>query len=116
MLKIPTNFYADSKKIAEQMVMENCEPYLIIRTSFIRNPFPHEKAFTDQYTTGDYVDVIAPMILEAMIDGREGILDIGTYRKTMYELALRTKPEVGQISVDDIKGVVLPKDYETIKR
>jgi dTDP-4-dehydrorhamnose reductase len=98
------------------MVERYAKRYLIIRTSFVSNPFPHVKEFTDQYTTGDYIDVIAPMILEAIQNNTENkTIDIGTYRKTMYELAVRTKPNVDKCKVEDIKEVNLPKDYEILK-
>ncbi len=107
----PVNYYAKTKLWAEDLVKKYCSNYLIIRTSFVTRPFPHERAFTDQQTRGDYLDVIAPMIVKEIKKGTTGTVDIGTSRKTMFELARQTKPDIKGISVDDIKGVKLPKDY-----
>jgi dTDP-4-dehydrorhamnose reductase len=110
-VKIPTNFYLYTKLWAEDMVKSH-KNYLIIRTLFKPNPFPYDKAFIDQYTCGDYVDVIAPLIVKEILEKTTGTIDIGTERKTIYELAKRTRPDIKTISVDDIKNVRLPYDYQ----
>lgn len=107
----PQNFYSWTKKWAEEIVLLHPNS-LIIRTSFVPRPFPHKYAFFDQYTQGDYVDVIAPMIAKEVMKGIKGIIYLGTGRKTIFDLARRTKPNIKGISVDDIKEVKLPKDYE----
>ena len=109
-VKNPVNYYSFTKLWGESVVKE-MDNYLIIRTLFKDNPFPYMEAFVDQYTTGDYVDVIAPLIAKAIIEGRSGTIDIGTGRKTMFELARRTQPDIKGISVDDVKDVMLPRDY-----
>lgn len=106
------NYYSYTKKLAEEVVKRH-RYSLIIRTLFKPRPFPHPNAFEDQYTRGDYVNVIAPMILHRVINGDVGIANIGTERKTMLELAQETRPDARPISVDSIKGVKLPKDYLT---
>lgn len=113
----PVNFYSHTKLWAEQMVQgirKTEQNYLIIRTLFKPKPFPFPNAFIDQYTIGDYVDVIAPMIVDVITRGERGIVSIGTGRKTIYQLAKQTRPDVAMISVNDIKEVKLPKDYLTI--
>jgi len=112
--KDPLNYYSLTKRFAEESIKNYKHNYLIIRTLFKPRPFPFEKAFVDQYTQGDYVDVIAPMIAKIIKDWDRqtgGIVYVGTGRKTIYELAKQTRPDVGQISVEDIKDVKLPKDY-----
>lgn len=106
----PKNFYSWTKLWAEELVKKHPNS-LIIRTSFIDRPFPHKYAFADQYTQGDYVDIIAPMIATEVMKGTKGLIYIGTGRKTMFELARQTRPKIKGISVDDIKNVRLPKDY-----
>ncbi len=108
----PTNFYSLTKQMAEELVLYrgNC---LIIRTLFKATPWPFDKAFTDQYTSGDYVDVIAPLIEEEINKwGRTGkrLVYVGTGRKTIYDLAVRTKPDVIPNSIKDMK-VPIPSDY-----
>lgn len=111
-VKNPVNFYSWTKVWAEEMVLMHHNSSLIIRTSFKPNPFPWQFAFIDQYTTADYVDIIAPKIAAAVLSNLFGVKAIGTGRKTIFELARRTKPDIKGISVDDIKDVKLPKDYE----
>lgn len=111
----PVNFYTETKIEGEEVITNSSSPSLIIRTLFKPTPFPHERAFIDQYTRGDYVNKIAPLIVKEIFgwdEKRNKIVDIGTGRKTMFELAKRTRPDVKPCSVDDIKTVKLPKDYE----
>ena len=106
----PVNFYSLTKSLAEQLVMTHPN-YLIIRTLFKPNPYPFDKAFVDQYTQGDYVDVIAPLIAQEIINWnkKSKLIYIGTGRKTMYELALKTRAVDGN-SVKDMK-IKIPCDY-----
>lgn len=109
----PVNFYSLTKQMAEELLMYRGK-CLIIRTLFKPNPWPFEKAFTDQYTEGDYVDVIAPLIdKEIRHWGRTGksLVYVGTGRKTIYELARKTKPDVIPNSIKDMK-VSIPGDYK----
>ena len=108
----PVNFYSWTKKAAEELIQQQ-RNYLIIRTLFKATPWPFDKAFTDQFTGGDYVDVIAPMIDEAIMKwNRKGrnMIFVETGRKTIYELAKRTKPDVIGNSIKDMK-VPIPADY-----
>ena len=109
----PVNFYSKTKLAGELAVEAYCDNYLIVRTLFKPKPFPWNKAFFDQYTQGDYVDVIAPLIANQIKnwDGASKIIYVGTGRKTMLELAQKTKPLIIACSVKDVKGVTLPKDY-----
>lgn len=106
----PVNFYSYTKLWAEWQVKKHPR-HLIIRTLFKPKPFPYKYAFFDQYTEGDYVDIIAPMIVANILAGKTGVVNIGTGRKTMYSLAKQTVPDIKGISVDEVKEVKLPKDY-----
>jgi dTDP-4-dehydrorhamnose reductase len=111
----PQNYYSLTKAFAEDLIKHFGDRYLIIRTLFKPSPFPFEKAFIDQYTQGDYVPVIAALIAAEIKrwDRRTSkTIYVGTGRKTIYDLAKITKPDVGKMSVDDVKEVKLPKDYE----
>ena len=107
----PANYYALTKLVAEQVALAAC-PCLVIRTSFRPRQWPYPKAFTDVYTSQDYVDIIAPMIAEA-IDHVEHIddpvLHIATERKSVYELARRRCPHV-LAAQSDGANVAFPKD------
>lgn len=115
--KDPKNVYSLTKKIGEEVV-KTLPTYLIIRTSFKPNPFPFDKAYIDQYTQGDYVDKIAKLLAERVKSWdlkTSGTEYLGTGRKTIFELAKRTKIDVTPNYVDEyIKeaGVIIPKDYE----
>lgn len=112
--KNPVNYYAQTKYLAEMEVKKRSVPSFIIRTLFKPNPFPFPKAFSDQYTQGDYVDVITPLILKAIHkwDKKTSrLIYIGTGRKTIYELAKRTRTDVKPISIRSITSVTLPPDY-----
>lgn len=113
----PMGVYAISKKIGEEVVKTHPN-HLIIRTLFKPNPFPFPKAYIDQYTQGDYVNVIAELLAKRILEWdrkTSGLEYLGTGRKTMFELAKRTRPDVKPNSVEDyIKetGIPIPKDYE----
>jgi dTDP-4-dehydrorhamnose reductase len=105
------NYYALSKLVAEEMVRLAPE-YLIIRTSFRPREWPYPVAFTDVYTSQDYVDIIAPAIALAITHCHEipyDTLHIATERKSAYELAKRRNPNV-QSGSKGQTGVALPND------
>jgi dTDP-4-dehydrorhamnose reductase len=105
------NYYALSKLVAEELV-RLAPRYLIIRTSFRPREWPYPVAFTDVYTSQDYVDVIAPEIALAIQHCREigfSTLHIATERKTVYELARRRRPDVRPGSKREA-SVALPDD------
>lgn len=99
----PYNFYCITKLQGENEVKHGKQPYLIIRTSFRERPFEYDKACTDVWTIGDYVDVIAKEIdkLIANINGLflwDKTIYVGTGPKTTYSLAKQTKPDIKAIS------------------
>lgn len=104
----PLSKYAKSKAAAELLV-RTYNNSLVIRTSFFGYEFPYEKAFIDQWSSKDYVDVIAPMIINEIIKGNRGIVHIGSDRKTLYEIAKTRKLNVVPISHKDM-SFVIPED------
>lgn len=109
----PVNFYSLTKSLAEQLIILRGN-YLIIRTLFKPFPWPYDYAFTDQFTLGGYVTDVAPRIDKAIEewDKQNSLIYIGDGqgRKTMFELAKRTKHDVKENSIKDMK-VKLPHDY-----
>ncbi|HET6428521.1 MAG TPA: NAD(P)-dependent oxidoreductase [Phycisphaerae bacterium] len=90
------NYYSLSKLVAEELA-RTCPRHLVIRTSFRPREWPYTIAFTDLYTSQDYVDVIAPEIATAIRRCREipyNTVHIATERKSVYTLAKRRKPDV----------------------
>ncbi len=105
------NYYALSKLVAEELARVHSQ-HLIIRTSFRPRDWPYPLAFTDVYTSQDYVDIIAPEIATAILRCREipfRTLHIATERKSAYELARRRKADVEPGSKKTLQ-VRLPDD------
>jgi dTDP-4-dehydrorhamnose reductase len=75
--------------------------HLIIRTSFGAEQFEYDAAFTDKWTSKDYVDVIAPQVLEAARSPLTGLLNIGSERRSMYEYAKIRNPDVKATKIRD---------------
>jgi dTDP-4-dehydrorhamnose reductase len=90
---LPVNNYAWSK-LGGECAVRMVENHLIIRTSFGPSNFPHEHPYNNLWTSKDYVDVIAPMILEASKSDLTGIINIGTEKKTMLDYARRRNPDI----------------------
>lgn len=107
--KTPLGVYAMSKAMGESVVKAHPH-HLIIRTLFKPNPWPYEFAYSDQHTCGDYVDVIAELIAKAVQewDGESKTIYVGTGRKSMFELAQRTRPDV---KANNITNPIIPHDY-----
>ncbi len=105
------NYYALSKLAAEEVARVYAQT-LVIRTSFRPREWPYPVAFTDVYTSQDYVDVIAPEIALAVRHVPEipnEILHIATERKNIYDLARRRNPAVRSETKREA-GVDLPDD------
>lgn len=118
----PLGVYALSKQLGEEVVKTHSN-YLILRTSFKPTPFPFPYAYEDQYTQGDYVDVIAEKLSTKVknwlfngINHQNDIQYLGTGRKTMFEMAQRTRPDVLPNKVDEynakIGKILIPHDYQ----
>lgn len=90
----PLSYYAKTKWGGELLV----ESYgqRIIRTSFCKEPWPHEFAYADKYTSADTISIISQYVFEVCLrySEWEGILHVGTAKKTFYDLAHRSKPNV----------------------
>ena len=104
----PVNFYALTKLLGEYEAFNTRT--LIIRTLLKPRPFKYQNAFIDQYTSGDYADIIAKNILIAIRkwNWKSGIINIGTGRKSIFRLASKTR-KVDPISIKDV-DIKLPKD------
>jgi dTDP-4-dehydrorhamnose reductase len=90
---LPTNDYAWSK-LGGECSVRMVPNHLIIRTSFGASDFFYQHAYNNKWTSKDYVDVIAPMILEASKSDLTGIINIGTEKKTMLNYARRRNPNI----------------------
>lgn len=110
----PMGFYAFTKKAGEAFVPQKG---LIIRTSFKpRGMWGENKlkgVFHPVKTNADWVDVIAPKILEVVEKEKTGVVNIGTKSKFLKDLAISEYPEVEDIPVhkaDELLGYIYPRD------
>lgn len=107
----PINNYSYSKYLGE-LEARKAPRFLIIRTLFKPRPFEHPRACIDQWTSGDYVDVIACLVGKAvnlfMENKLEGVIHIGTGRKSTYDLAKQSR-NVAPVLRSSIP-VKLPRD------
>lgn len=96
----PFNLYAEMKLAGEELVRQ-IPNHLIIRTSFGASKFDYPGAFCDKWSSKEYVDVIAPTILEAARSPLTGILNLGGKRRSLYEYARERNPHVNRIERRD---------------
>jgi dTDP-4-dehydrorhamnose reductase len=100
------NWYSYTKLLSDGAVQLKTKDYLLCRCSHKPKPFPYKKAWDDQYTNTDYVDVIASMIVDAINNNLSGVYNIGTEKKTIYDLALKDNEMMRPIA----SPVQAPKD------
>lgn len=101
----PIGKYAKTKTAAE-LIVRTYKNSLVIRTSFFGYNFPYEKAFIDQWSSKDYVDIIAPMVISETMNNK-GIVHVGSNRRSLYEIAKSRNSKIKPRSMGDLK---LPKD------
>ena len=84
------SWYGYSKLVSDAIVQEYSNKYLLIRCTHKKSPFPHESAWVDQVGNFDYVDKIADLCSKLIDSGATGLFNVGTDKKSMFDLALRT--------------------------
>ncbi|MCH8278677.1 MAG: sugar nucleotide-binding protein [Proteobacteria bacterium] len=94
---LPSNLYAWTK-LAGEAAVRAVANHLIIRTSFGASIFQYPAAFADKWSSKQYVDEVAPKILNAAVGSATGVLNIGGQRRTLYEYASERNPKVRKIS------------------
>lgn len=95
---LPSNLYAWTKLAGEASVRA-VPDHLIVRTSFGASRFDYPGAFSDKWSSKDYVDRIAPKILKAATARIRGVLNIGGPRRTIYDYACERNPAVRKIEL-----------------
>jgi dTDP-4-dehydrorhamnose reductase len=88
-------FCGYTKLIGDALVQLRSNDHLICRLSHKPNPFPYEKAWSDVQTNCDYVDVIAGLVVKLINNKAQGVFNVGTETKSIYELAFKTNERVG---------------------
>lgn len=97
---MPCNDYAWTKLAGEASV-RTVPNHLIIRTSFGAERFTYPAAFTDKQSSKEYVDIIAPDIMEAAVSPLSGVLNIGGPARSLYEYARARSPDVRAITREE---------------
>jgi hypothetical protein len=101
------NWYSYYKMCADAYVQLK-KKHLIIRCSFKKNPFPHERAITTQLGNFDYANIISEQIIYLINHDASGVFNIGTGIKDIYSLAVQTRPDV--IPCDFVLHETMPTD------
>jgi dTDP-4-dehydrorhamnose reductase len=102
------NWYGYTKILGEGYVLLRSKDYLIIRATQKKSPFTYPKAYINQVGNFDYVNRIGDLIIELVKLNASGIYNVGTERKSMYELALQTNDKV--IATMDLFDPTTPTD------
>lgn len=99
----PVNKYAWSK-LGGECAVRLYDNSLIIRTTFGPTVFPYEKAFSDQWTSRESVDVVAKKIVDLVRSGANGTVHVGGKRKTVLDYAnsLNADRKIQGLSVKDV--------------
>ena len=95
------NWYGYTKLLSDGLVQLQSKDYLLIRCTHKPNPFPYDSAWDDQFGNFDYVDCISEKIIKSIKLGLNGVYNIGTELKSMYELASKTRNDVKPMKSPD---------------
>lgn len=96
----PFNIYSWFK-LGGECSVKGVKNHLILRVSFGKSDFPYKVSFVDKWSSKDYVDRIAPMILEAALSPLTGVLNLGTERKTLFDHAKERNKDVKGIKLSE---------------
>ena len=112
-------WYGYTKLLGDAHVQMAAHNYLVIRESHKPYPFPYKEAWDDQLTNGDYVNVIASLIIKLVNNNASGVYNVGTEEKTWYGLTkeeFNTIPSNSHINAPDNVTMDLTKLDNEIKR
>tara|TARA_B100000902_G_C27102109_1_gene809321 strand:- start:183 stop:866 length:684 start_codon:yes stop_codon:yes gene_type:complete len=87
------NWYGYTKLLSDGLVQLNSDNYLLVRTSFKEKPCKHSKGWMIEGNF-DYVDVISKKIIDLVDTGADGIYNLGTDKKTLFELGKQTNTKI----------------------
>ena len=81
-------WYGYTKLLGDAYVQLKSKNYLICRESHKPFPFPYKEAWDNVETNGDFVNVIAELIIKLINKEAKGVFNVGTEPKTIYDLAV----------------------------
>jgi len=88
------NWYGYTKLLGDGYVQLRSNDFLLFRCSFKPSPCKWNKAIVSQIGNFDYVNVIASFMIKLINQDKQGVYNLGTDIKTIYELAKQTNPEI----------------------
>jgi len=104
----PISKYAKTKAAGE-LAARIYDKSLSIRTSFCDVEFPFDTGYIDKWTSQDYVDLIAPKILEKAFSDEVGVCNVGHTRRSFFHLAkARHGDDISIGSIQDFKSNTHP--------
>lgn len=100
------NWYSYTKLLADAYIELKSKNYLIIRESHKPYPFPYNNAWINHIGNFDYVNKIASIIILLTKLDINGIINVGTELKTIFDLAKKTKHDI----IPSLKPNHVPSD------
>ena len=97
----PLTKYSKSK-VAGEMTSLIYENSLVIRTEFCEENFPFDTAYIDKFSSKEYIDILAPKILDKCLSNEKGILHVGGPKRSFYEFGKIRNENVKMGSVKDL--------------
>ena len=98
----PLTKYSKTKVAGEYSCLIH-DNSLVIRTEFCGRSFPFDTAYTDKWSSKEYVDILAPKIVAASISNETGIHHIAGERKSFYDFAKTRNNKIKKGSINEIK-------------
>lgn len=87
-------WYGYTKLVGDALVQLRSDNYLVCRLSHKPNPFPYGSAWTDIHTNCDSVDVIASLVIKLVNNQSNGVFNVGTEVKSIYELVKKSDSKI----------------------
>ncbi len=108
----PHSFYGITKLVSEQIIIQSGLKYLITRTNFVpKKKWLYPKAFTDRFGTYLFADDVANGLKQMIEANEQGIRHlVGNKKISMYELAIKTTPNVLPMTLKEYDGPQLTVD------
>tara|TARA_B100000287_G_scaffold165740_2_gene156305 strand:- start:3485 stop:4168 length:684 start_codon:yes stop_codon:yes gene_type:complete len=87
------NWYGYTKLLSDGYIQLKSNNYLLIRTSFKKEPFEYPEGWMIKGNF-DYTSKISQLIIKLIDSNFDGIYNVGTKTKTLYELGKKTNPNI----------------------
>ena len=103
---LPINNYAISK-LGGECAVQMYKNSLILRISMTEKPFIHKEAFNDVEMNFMYHEQLAKNLLKLI--NHKGIINVGGFKKTVYDFAKKDNPNVKSVTSKKILGKQFPR-------